>query len=318
MIDRRSLLSTAAAGAALGAVPAEAAKNDRLRRRRIETRQGLRQSYLEIGAGDPIVFLHGNPTSSALWRKIMPYAAPYGRCLAPDLIGMGASDKIPGADEKDYSFASHASFLDAFLEKTNCRSNIVLVVHDWGGPLGFDFARRHPDAIRAIVFMETFVWRYPVDAPKFVLDFFNFYRSPEGARAVLDENQFVEGVLLSQVRDQIDDSEVEAYRRPFARRGADRMPTLAWPRQVPIGDDPPDVARVFDSYLAFMATTEIPKLWINVEPGALIPEPLKSAPRAWKNLAEATVKGTHFAQEQSPHGIGRAIAAFLEKLAQPV
>lgn len=163
------------------------------------------------------------------------------------------------------------------------------------------------------MFMETFVWRMTPDAPPPVLDFFRFYRSADRARAVLDENQFVENVLLDQIRDRLSDEEIEAYRRPFASPGASRLPTLAFPRQVPIGEDPSDNAMLFDDYLARLAKSPLPKLWINALPGALIPEPLKVVPRGWANLTEPTVKGGHFIQEDAPHGVGRAIRDFLSE-----
>ncbi len=305
--------------AAMGAIwPATAAAGDAGRRsraarkKRARTIDGLSLAYVEAGDGDPIVFLHGNPTSSHLWRNVIPYAAPYGRCIAPDLLGMGDSDKVPDAVESDYRVQRHIAHLDAFMERVRADRNVTLVVHDWGGPLGFDWARRNETKLRALVFMETFVWRMPTTAPKEVLGFFQFYRSQAGAKAVLDENQFVETVLLRQMKDRLSDQDFDEYRRPFATPGASRLPTLAFPRQAPIGEDPADVAALFDHYLAFMARTKVPKLWINVQPGALIPEPLKSTPRSWPNLTEVEVEGTHFVQEDVPHAIGRSIRDFLK------
>jgi haloalkane dehalogenase len=281
------------------------------RKTRVATLDGLSLAYVEEGEGDPIVFLHGNPTSSHLWRNIIPYAAPFGRCLAPDLLGMGDSDKVPDAAESDYRIDRHLAHFDAFMARVGADRNVTLVLHDWGGPIGFDWARRNEERMRALIFMETFVWKMTPEAPPPVLDFFRFYRSAEGARAVLEENQFVEKVLLNQIRDQISDDEVELYRRPFATPGAARLPTLAFPREVPIGDDPAGTARLFDDYLAWLAATPLPKLWINAIPGALIPEPLKAIPRSWPNLREATVTGGHFIQDHAPHGIGRAIRDFM-------
>lgn len=283
------------------------------RKRRVSTLEGLSLAYVEAGKGEPIVFLHGNPTSSHLWRKIIPYAAPFGRAIAPDLLGMGDSDKVENADENSYSIARHAAHLDAFMTRVGAKENVTLVLHDWGGPLGFDWARRNEERVRALVFMETFVWRMTPDTSPAVLDFFRYYRSAAGERDVLEQNQFVEKVLLNQIRDRLSEEEIATYQRPFAAPGASRLPTLAFPRQVPIGDDPADVAKLFDDYLAWLAKTPLPKLWINVLPGALIPEPLKAIPRSWPNLTEATVKGAHFIQEDAPHGVGRAIRDFLQR-----
>lgn len=314
-VTRRTMFAAAFAAAPLAATGAAAAFGDcerPPRKKRVKTIDGLSLAYVEAGKGDPIVFLHGNPTSSHLWRKIIPYAAPFGRCLAPDLIGMGDSDKAPDATQGGYSIARHRAHLDAFMEKVGARDRVTLVVHDWGGPLGFDWARRNADKVRTLIFMETFVWRMTPDAPPPVLDFFRFYRSDEGAKAVLEENQFVERVLLGQVSGNLSDADIAAYRRPFATPGASRLPTLAFPREVPIGEDPAENAAMFDAYLAFMAQTPVPKLWINVEPGALIPEALKKIPRSWPNLQEAQARGGHFIQEDAPHAVGRAIRDFLE------
>lgn len=311
---RRSLIAAGLAmapQAALAASDNKGAGRCNIRKKRARTLDGLSLAYVQEGEGDPVVFLHGNPTSSYLWRNIIPHASPHGRCLAPDLLGMGDSDKVSGAVESDYHVARQIAHFDAFMDRVGAVQNVTLVLHDWGGPIGFDWARRNERKVRALIFMETFVWRMPTTAPKPVLDFFEFYRSADGAKAVLDDNQFVETVLLKQTGDRLSDDDMNEYRRPFANGGASRLPTLAFPRQVPIGQSPADTATLFDDYLAWLAATPIPKLWVNVLPGALIPEPLKAVPRSWPNLTEATVTGTHFVQEDIPHAIGRAIAGFL-------
>ena len=233
---------------------------------------GRRMAYIEQGDGAPIVLLHGNPTSSYLWRDVLPELDGLGRCLAPDLIGMGDSAKLADDDQGRYTFACHREFLDAFLDAVGVRQDVTLVVHDWGSALGFDWARRHPGAVRAIAYMEAIVrpfpgWEHWREQSRGV---FQALRSPAGEQLVLEENLFVEKILPMAVLRDLADEEMAEYRRPFAAPGEDRLPTLVWPRQLPIAGAPADVVEICDDYARWLAATPgIPKLFFNAEPGAI-------------------------------------------------
>lgn len=275
-----------------------------------------RMACIDEGHGDPIVFLHGNPTSSYLWRNVIPHLRGSGRCVAPDLVGMGDSDKLPGTGHERYGFLVHRRYLEALLSQLGVERNVTLVLHDWGGPLGFDWAMRHPRALRGIVFMETFVVAQDdANTPRQVQQFFLDYRTDAGARSVLDDNQFVERVLLGQLP-HLAEEDRQAYRRPFLQPGEGRMPTLAWPRQVPINGQPADVAAQAHAHLAWMAHTPTPKLFIRGEPGGLIRMGRERVCRAWPNTTEVVVPGGHYLPEHSPDAIGKAIANWLRHDAQ--
>jgi haloalkane dehalogenase len=269
-------------------------------------------SYVDTGSGSPIVFLHGNPTSSYLWRNIIPYAADLGRCLAPDLVGMGASLPSPtGA----YRFADHARYLDAWFEALGLVSDVTLVLHDWGSSLGFHRAFRYPGQIRAIVYMEAIVQpRSWSDFPGGRDALFRALRSEQGEHLVLDENFFIEVVLPKSILRPLAIEEMTAYRRPFLSREA-RLPTLVWPRQLPIEGSPADVVEIVEQYGAWLARCSIPKLFINAEPGAAIVGRAREFCRTWANQREVTVQGSHFIQEDSPAEIGTALRQFLLDLA---
>jgi haloalkane dehalogenase len=276
---------------------------------------GYHMAYVDEGSGDPIVLLHGNPTSSYLWRNIIPHIAELGRCVAPDLIGMGDSDKLKTSGPDAYTFIEHRQYLDALLEAIGVVENITFVVHDWGSALGFDWTYRHPDKVKGIVYMEAIVlhydWRdWPDDARKI----FQGFRSPAGEEMVLDKNYFVELVLPASVIRKMTDAEMDIYRRPFLNSGEDRRPTLTWPRQIPIEGQPADVVEIVTTYGPWLAASEIPKLFINAEPGAILRGRAREFCRTWSNQKEVTVKGNHFIQEDSPDEIGQAIAAFIRKL----
>jgi haloalkane dehalogenase len=269
-------------------------------------------SYVDVGQGAPIVFLHGNPTSSYLWRNIIPHVADLGRCLAPDLVGMGQSGPMPSGG---YRFADHVRYLDAWFETLGLTADVTLVLHDWGSALGFDRARRQPHQIRAIAYMEA------IAAPRRWDDFpngrdkmFRALRSREGEPLVLDENFFIETVLPKSVIRGLSDAEMDAYRKPFLRREA-RLPTLVWPRELPIEGEPDDVVAAVERYGAWLAQSQIPKLFINAEPGALLTGRLRELCRSWPNQREVTVKGIHYVQEDSPHEIGAALRAFVQEIA---
>ena len=268
-------------------------------------------SYVDVGAGTPIVFLHGNPTSSYLWRNIIPYVAGMGRCLAPDLVGMGHSGKSPS---RAYRFVDHARYLDAWFEAMNLTSDVTLVLHDWGSALGFHWAFRHPERVRAIAYMEAIVQpRGWDDFPPGRDRMFRRLRSEEGEHLILDENYFIEVVLPRSIIRQLSEEEMDAYREPFRERES-RLPTLIWPRELPIEGEPADVAAIVTQYGNWLAQSAIPKLFISAEPGALITGRALEFCRSWPNQRETSVKGIHFIQEDAPEEIGTALASFLREL----
>jgi len=281
------------------------------RKRRVAV-DGLSMAYVEEGAGDPIVFLHGNPTSSYLWRNVIPHVVPLGRCIAPDLIGMGDSDPLPDSGPGRYRFVDHRHYLDGLLAALDVRRNVTFVVHDWGSALGFDWANRHRDAVAAIAYMEAIV--RPVtwaDWPEAARRVFQGFRSPAGESLVLERNVFVENVLPGSVLRTLTDEEMAEYRRPFLEPGERRRPTLTWPREIPIEGEPADVAEIVAAYHEWLPASPVPKLFVNAEPGAILTGDQREFCRTWANQREVTVRGNHFVQEDSPDEIGRAIADWL-------
>jgi haloalkane dehalogenase len=274
---------------------------------------GHQMAYLEEGSGAPIVLLHGNPTSSFLWRSVIPHLAPLGRCIAPDLIGMGDSDKLADPGPGSYRFVEHRRYLDAFLDALGVTDDVTLVVHDWGSALGFDWAARHPDSVKAIAYMEAIVC--PVtwdDWPVAARDIFQAFRSPAGEEMILERNLFVEAVLPASIQRRLSDAEMDEYRRPFANRGEDRRPTLTWPREIPVEGEPADVVEIVEGYGAWLATsTGVRKLFVNADPGAILTGRQRELCRSWPNQSEVTVAGIHFIQEDSGDQIGAAIASWL-------
>lgn len=273
------------------------------------TISGRHMAYAEMGEGDPIVFLHGNPTSSYLWRNVMPHLADQGRCIAPDLIGMGDSEKLEPSGPERYTFREHRRFLDAFLETLGIIRNVTLVIHDWGSALGFDWANRHRGAVEGIAYMEGIVrpltWdEWNQDARRI----FEGFRSDAGEEMILKKNLFIEAVLPGSILRKLTDEEMAVYRRPFAEEGEARRPTLSWPRQIPLDGEPADVVEIAGDYANWMSHNELPKLFVNAEPGAILIGAQREFCRSWKNQTEVTVKGNHFLQEDSPHEIGEAVA----------
>ena len=269
-------------------------------------------SYVEMGRGDPIVFLHGNPTSSYLWRNILPFASGCGRCLAPDLVGMGQSSKSPS---RRYRFLDHVRYLDAWFEALDLRGNVTLVLHDWGSALGFYWAYRHPERVRAIAYMEAIVQprRYS-DFPAGRGEVFKALRSAEGERLILEENFFVEDFLPRSTLRKLGEAEMEAYRAPYPDRES-RLPMLQWPREMPIDGEPADVAAAVEAYGKWLARSDgLPKLFISAIPGAIIVGRARAFCRSWPNQREAEVAGIHFIQEDAPAEIGMAIEGFLREL----
>jgi haloalkane dehalogenase len=271
-------------------------------------------AYVDEGEGRPIVFLHGNPTSSYLWRNVIPHVAGRGRVIAPDLVGHGDSAKLPGTGDERYSLAEHQAYLDALLHQLGVDGDAVLVGHDWGGPLGFDWARRHPDAVAGIAYMETIVRPFTWAGLGEIAELFRAWRSPAGEDLVLQGNQFVEGLVPQAIMRQLSDDEWAEYLRPWLSPGEDRRPTLAWPRQIPIDGEPADVHATIDACAEFLRTTEIPKLFIDVQPGLAIRDEERAFARSFPNQTEVTVRGLHFAQEDSPDEIGAALAEFVDRL----
>ena len=273
--------------------------------------KGKTMSYVEMGEGDPIIFQHGNPTSSYLWRNVMPHLQDQGRCIAIDLIGMGDSDKLDNPDASSYTFVQHRDYLDGALEALGVECDVTLVIHDWGSALGFDWANRHRDAVKGVAYMEGIVrpvsWQEWPEAARGV---FQGFRSSAGEEMVLDKNTFVERVLPGSVLRDLSEEEMAVYRRPFQNSGEDRRPTLTWPRQIPIDGTPTDVVEIVQAYADWFAEADLPKLFINAEPGAILIGAQRKFCRSWPNQTEVTVSGNHFLQEDSPHEIGQAIAAW--------
>jgi haloalkane dehalogenase len=271
-------------------------------------------SWVDVGAGAPaVVFLHGNPTSSYLWRNVIPHVAGRARCLAPDLIGMGASGDSPSGG---YTFADHARYLDAWFDAVLPDGRVVLVVHDWGSALGFDWARRHAGRVAGIAYMEGIV--RPVtwaDWPENARKVFQAMRGPGGEEMVLQKNVFVERILPASVLRGLGEAEMAVYRRRFAEPGEARRPTLAWPRQIPIEGEPADVVRVVEAYGSWLETSDVAKLFVNAEPGSILVGTQRDYCRTWPNQTEITVPGSHFVQEDSPHAIGRAVADLVGRVA---
>ena len=273
--------------------------------------KGKTMSYVEMGEGDPIIFQHGNPTSSYLWRNVMPHLQDQGRCIAIDLIGMGDSDKLENPDASSYTFVQHREYLDGALEALGIESDVTLVIHDWGSALGFDWANRHRDAVKGIAYMEGIVrpvsWEEWPEAARGV---FQGFRSSAGEEMVLDKNTFVERVLPGSILRDLSEEEMAVYRRPFQNSGEDRRPTLTWPRQIPIDGTPADVVEIVQAYADWLTEADLPKLFVNAEPGAILIGAQREFCRSWPNQTEVTVSGNHFLQEDSPHEIGKAIAAW--------
>ena len=276
---------------------------------------GEQMAYVEMGEGDPIIFQHGNPTSSYLWRNIMPHVQDQGRCIALDLIGMGDSAKLADSGPDRYTFAEHSRYFDAALDALGVTDNVTLVIHDWGSALGFHWANRHRDALKGICYMEAIVrsmsWEEWPEAARSV---FEGFRSEAGEDMVLKRNLFVERVLPGSVLRGLTDEEMAVYRRPFVNEGEDRRPTLTWPSEIPIAGEPADVVAIVEDYGSWLAASDVAKLFVNAEPGAILIGRQRAFCRAWPNQVEVTVKGVHFVQEDSPDQIGRAVADWVESL----
>jgi haloalkane dehalogenase len=273
---------------------------------------GKRMAYIDEGQGDAIVFQHGNPTSSYLWRNVMPHLDGLGRLVACDLIGMGGSDKLDDSGPDRYHYAEQRDYLFALWDALDLGDRVIFVLHDWGSALGFDWANQHRDRVAGIAYMEAVAM--PIgwsDFPGPMRDIFQGFRSPSGESMVLEQNTFVEGVLPASVKRQLSAEEMDHYRDPFRNAGEDRRPTLSWPRNIPIEGEPADVAATVEEYGAWLSQCDLPKLFIKGEPGALIRGRALDFVRTWPNQTEVSVRGVHFLQEDSPDEIGAAVASFV-------
>ena len=278
--------------------------------------KGCRMAYIDEGEGAPIVFQHGNPTSSYLWRKVMPACVGFGRLIACDLIGMGDSDKLPNSGPDRYTYVEQREFLFALWEELGLDRDVILVIHDWGAALGFDWAHQHSDRVQGIAYMEAaplpLFWSdFPDDQAR---DIIGAFRSPAGEEMVLRDNLFVESFVIETEKEHLTDADMAEYRRPFLNPGEDRRPTLTWPRQIPLEGSPSDVAEIVSNFSDWLKTSETPKLWIKGEPGFITSERLAAFCHALKNQTEVQVKGVHFLQESSGPEIGEAVADFVRKL----
>ena len=274
----------------------------------------LKMAFHQSGEGSPVIFLHGNPTSSYLWRNIIPLVSLNARCIAPDLIGMGDSEKLKEIDDDSYGFFQHRHYLNGFLESLDLKNDVFLVVHDWGSALGFDWANRNRTRVKGIVYMEAIVrplsW---IEWPDEAKQIFKGFRSSSGEEMILTKNLFVEAVLPGSILRNLTDDEMEEYRRPFIMP-EHRLPTLKWPREIPIDGEPENVAKVVSDYADWLAVTDIPKLFIDGDPGAILTGEQREFCRKWPNQTEIKVSGSHFVQEDSPYEIGKAISKWMQYL----
>ena len=274
-----------------------------------------KMAYVDEGNGDTFLFLHGNPTSSYLWRNIAPHVEDLGRVVIPDLIGMGDSDKLDGVDNEGYKYHGQYGYLTELFDQLDLGNNIHLIIHDWGSAMGFQFAREYPDRIKSITYMEAIVmpltWEQWPDAATKI---FGLFRSEAGEELVLEKNFFVERILLADSATGYTDEEKAEYIRPFINAGEDRRPTLTWPRQIPLDGDPSEVVEEVRKNSEFHKDSEIPKLFINADPGSILVGEQREFARTWKNQTEVTVSGNHFVQEDSSEEIGAALRKFVKAL----
>ena len=290
--------------------------DSRYEKKRIEVLEHT-MAYVDVGEGDPIVFLHGNPTSSYLWRNVIPHLQELGHCIAPDLIGMGDSDKLSSSGPGSYTFVEHRRYLDALLAALRVNERVTFVIHDWGSALGFDWANRHRNAVKGLAYMEALVRPLTWDEmPEAIRPVFQALRSEAGEAMVLEQNFFVEEILPRSILRGLTEGEMAHYRRPFAEPGEGRRPTLTWPRQVPLDGEPADVVKIMSSYDQWLTNSTVPRLFVNGEPGGILIGAQREFCRSWPAHTEITVRGIHFLQEDSPDEIGQAIADWMGTLGE--
>ena len=269
---------------------------------------GKNIAYVEVGSGDPIVFQHGNPTSSYLWRNIIPILKDHGRCIAVDLIGMGDSEKLNNSNSNSYRYIEHRDYLFKAWNTLGINKNVTLVIHDWGSALGFDWAYQHPDSILGIAYMEAIVRPLTWDEwPELARNIFKGFRSSSGEELILEKNMFIEGILPNSIIRNLNEEEMAVYRKPFINPGEDRRPILSWPREIPIDGNPENVVEIVSRYAKWLENSDVPKLFINADPGSILVGKQREYCQTWKNQIEVTVKGRHFLQEDSPNEIGESI-----------
>ena len=274
-----------------------------------------KMAFIDEGSGDTFLFLHGNPTSSFLWRNIAPHVEDIGRIVIPDLIGMGDSDKLEGVDNPGYKYHGQYSYLTALMDELDLGDNIHLIIHDWGSAMGFQFARENQDRIKTITYMEAIVMPLTWDQwPDPATKIFGLFRSEAGEELVLEKNFFVERILLADSSTGYTEEEKSEYIRPFINPGEDRRPTLTWPRQIPLDGEPSEVVDEVRLNAEFHKESDIPKLFINADPGSILIGDQREFARSWKNQTEITVSGNHFIQEDSSEEIGAALRNFVESL----
>ena len=274
-----------------------------------------KMAFIDEGSGDTFLFLHGNPTSSFLWRNIAPHVEDIGRIVIPDLIGMGDSDKLEGVDNPGYKYHGQYSYLTALMDELDLGDNIHLIIHDWGSAMGFQFARENKDRIKSITYMEAIVMPLTWDQwPDPATKIFGLFRSEAGEELVLEKNFFVERILLADSSTGYTEEEKSEYIRPFINPGEDRRPTLTWPRQIPLDGEPSEVVEEVRLNAEFHKESDIPKLFINADPGSILIGDQREFARSWKNQTEITVSGNHFVQEDSSEEIGAALRNFVESL----
>lgn len=281
---------------------------------RFKSVMGQRMAYVEIGEGDPIVLLHGNPTSKFLWRNVIPHVADKGRCIAPDLVGMGESAPLPNSGPFRYTLMEHYRYLRELLYQLEVTESVTLVIHDWGSALGFHWANEHRDSVKGICFMESIVrplsWAEWPDAARSI---FQGFRSDAGEDMILNKNLFVERVLPGSLINPIAPTDMASYRQPFLESGESRRPTLTWPRQIPIDGEPPEVVDIVNRYGDWLKTSDIPKLFINTEPGVILKGEQREFCRSWPNVEEVSVEAGHFVPEDVPHEVGTALREWLQQ-----
>lgn len=320
-LDRRQLVAAGVAAAALPTITSQAqdpaitsawGRNKRY----VEVR-GLKMAYAEMGEGQPkIVFLHGNPTSSFLWRNIMPHVTHLGHCIAPDMLGMGDSDPLPDSGPGRYTFINQRDHLFEMFDALDIGDDVIFVIHDWGSAMGFSWAMQHSERVKGIAYMESIVRPQQMEQADTGGGFFGMLRSPEGERLVLEENMFVERLFIGGLKHYLTEEEKNEYRRPYLEPGESRRPTLTWPRELPLGGTPEVNDQIIAEYSAWLAAeTAIPKLLVHAEPGAIFrAPPMLQFVRSFKNQTEVSVYGGHFVQEVSPDAIGRALAEWISNL----